>query len=483
MKQDVRDRVIATAALCAFAVYLALGIMHHEAWRDEWQAINIARAATSLPDLYQRLRYEGHPALWYLLIRGAWEIFPSLASVQLLNAAFALAAAALVAFLAPWPLWLRLLVSFTGPAAWEYSVKARSYGLGWLLIVALALILRRPAHRWKPWTVALIAALALNTSLFTGIVAFSLVLGWLWEERRDGLRPLLWPMAALAAGTLGTFLLAAPPADVAFGSLTAPRILSLQDVMPLVRLFTHTMLPYTNLGKTHFTVALISALAVVFLCIRYLNITPGGRIAQTSGWLCILLFFFLKIIPDPFPWHLWHLFLMTIAANIAFERRAEIPRSALTVLAVFATLGLNSGIREYVRDWNVIYSAAQPAAQAIKRAKLDHLPVVVSVAPFISSLSGYLGHPIYDASCSEEHTYKIWRTDPSLSRDSFNCAYQIAGMNDEQRSLFTHSKKVPDETVAALAASYRIQMTLLGSFVADTTDENYYVYLITRFQP
>ena len=484
MKRDRRELIVVAAALCGFVIYLALGIMHHEAWRDEWQAINIARAATSLPDLYERLRYEGHPALWYLFIKGVWEIFPSLISVQVLNAAFALVAAALVAFLAPWPLWLRLLVAFTGPAAWEYSIKVRSYGLGWLLIVALALVLRRPAGRSKPWLVALLAALALNTSIFTGIVAFSLVLGWLWEERKgDGVRPLLWPMAALAATSLGTFMLAIPPADVAFGSLTAPRIITMQYVLSLTRLFTDTMLPYTNLGKSHIFIVLPLAIAVLYLCSRYLQTIPGGRIAQISGWLCIMLFLLVKIIPDPHPWHLWHLFLMAIAASIAFERRAEIPRSTLTVLAVLAVLGLNCGVRQYLRDWDATYSGALPAAQAIKTAKLDHLPMVLSVSPFISSLSGYLGRPVYDAACDEEHTYKIWRKNPSLRRDSFHCAYELAGTNPEQRSLFIHEKQVPVATLTSLAASYKIQLTHLGPFIADATDEHYHIYLITKLQP
>ena len=57
---------IALAALAAFQVAL---IVTHEPWRDELQALMLAQHSTSLADLFANLHYEGHPALWYLILR------------------------------------------------------------------------------------------------------------------------------------------------------------------------------------------------------------------------------------------------------------------------------------------------------------------------------------------------------------------------------------------------------------------------------
>lgn len=42
-----------------------IGIFHHEMWRDELQSWLIAKDSSSMVDLFNNLRYEGHPALWH----------------------------------------------------------------------------------------------------------------------------------------------------------------------------------------------------------------------------------------------------------------------------------------------------------------------------------------------------------------------------------------------------------------------------------
>jgi hypothetical protein len=41
---------------------------HHELWRDEVQAWLLDRDSSSAIDLLSRQKYEGHPALWQLLL-------------------------------------------------------------------------------------------------------------------------------------------------------------------------------------------------------------------------------------------------------------------------------------------------------------------------------------------------------------------------------------------------------------------------------
>jgi hypothetical protein len=476
------SQMITIAALCAFAVYLVLGIMHHSAWRDEWQAINIARAATSIPDLYARLRYEAHPALWYLAIQTVWKISPSLVSVQVLNSACALVAAGLIAFLAPWPLWLRLLVAFSGPAAWEFSVKARSYGLGWLIIVGLALVVLRMESRYKAWIIVLLAILALNTSLFTGLIGFSLFAGWLWEEHlAKRLGAAILPTAVLGMANLATLFFMIPAHDVA-----APDKVPFSQLADLLEIFAHSVIPGASFAQAPLLAAVI-VVCVATVSFRLLCVTSGGRVALACGWLSTMAVFVFVV--RGFSWHHWHLFLAVIAVAIAFERRAVMPRSALAILATLAALGLHYGVSEYIRDWRKPYSGAKAMTQAIKaNRELANAQILVTPDYFSAPVSGYLDRSVENASCRGASTYMVWRKEEPAKW--LPCAIQLASRNPQHLILVTLNEPLRPEVLAGLEATYTVKMSLIGSYLADdsidpefSTEENFHLYQMDYLSP
>ena len=61
--------------------YLSL----HHFWRDEAQAWLISSSAQNFPDLLEKLRYEGHPPLWYLLIIASNSIFNGLQVLKVIQ--------------------------------------------------------------------------------------------------------------------------------------------------------------------------------------------------------------------------------------------------------------------------------------------------------------------------------------------------------------------------------------------------------------
>ncbi len=479
----LRDNLITVFALCAYAIYLGFGFVNHEAWRDEWQAINIARSFTSLPDLYGRLRYEGHPALWFLAIRSVWEVYPALISVQILNGLFAVSAGALVAFFSPWPLWLRLLAAFTGPAAWEYSIKARGYGLGWLLVVILALLLRRPESRAKPWLVVFLAILCLNTTVFSGIIAFALVAGWLWNAVcGKRLREYLAPMSLLTAASLVTLLLARPPVGAALG--LAPEKVVNDGVVALGTMFAVALLPCHGLPWDYLSYVVAAAAIMVVFCFRDLCSGSPARVALACGWVACVLFVVYK--SGVQPWYLWHVFLLPFAVSIAFEHRKALPGSALVVLALLAVPGLNAGIREYLHDRATAYSAAKSAAEGIRDAGLSDLPVVVYPDYFIASLSGYLDKPVYEGACRGPESYVLWLYKRAGESESLKCAVDLAHRNPARKSLFSHPDILREDAISELSTRYGVSISAVGTYLADAgtdyrfgTEEHFNLYLLT----
>lgn len=58
------------AGVAAAAVLQVALIATHDYFVDEWQAVQIAVQSPDLAALLASLRFEGHPPLWYLLLRG-----------------------------------------------------------------------------------------------------------------------------------------------------------------------------------------------------------------------------------------------------------------------------------------------------------------------------------------------------------------------------------------------------------------------------
>ncbi len=190
-------RAMCFASLSALQLWL---IFTHSPWWDEVQARLIAQQ--SLPEMFRSLHYEGHPALWYLILHALSAVIPAKMVLPLAQAPIALGVLALIWFRAPFSWPVKLLVCLGYFIVFEYGVIARSYGLGVLLFFGFV------ALRRSPWA-WLLLALLVNVSLHTALLAGVCVL-WLISEGRWS-----WRGAALffAAGML--FLLTVwPAADV-----------------------------------------------------------------------------------------------------------------------------------------------------------------------------------------------------------------------------------------------------------------------------
>jgi hypothetical protein len=167
----------------------------HELWRDEVRAFSIARDAPSWLGLFSALENEGHPVLWYAVLRGLYGIFASTAVLPFASVTIAGAAVAVLVRYAPLPAHLVLLFVFGALPLYEYSVMARSYGLGMLLLFLAALLF--PERRRRPLVLALVLALLANTSLYVLILSVLLASVGAWDVVA-GERPARWRDQALA---------------------------------------------------------------------------------------------------------------------------------------------------------------------------------------------------------------------------------------------------------------------------------------------
>lgn len=177
-------RLLLLALWAAVTLYLA---SQHVMWRDEVRALSIALQGDTIADMLRGLQGEGHPALWYLALRLAHSVVPMpqvLAGVAWLIAAGAMA---ILALRSPFRLTTIALIMFGGFGLYEYVVSARNYGIGMLVLFAVAALY--PRHRDRGVLIGLLLALLCNTNVHAAFFAAGLLGFWLVEITcEEGLR-------------------------------------------------------------------------------------------------------------------------------------------------------------------------------------------------------------------------------------------------------------------------------------------------------
>lgn len=197
-----------------FALTLFPRIYLHIPWRDELHTWTIASADTSLSTLFARIRYEGHPSVWYLLIRTASEIWDHPMSMQILHGLLACIPVYLIAAFAPAPRWQRVLLGTGYFFAFEHAIIARNYVPAVAALVAFAVVVTRFPRAYIP--AALLLVVAINTNVMAALLAIAISmwigLRWLKEGRPVPVR-FVTGVAIVCAGFLLAFLQMRSPPD------------------------------------------------------------------------------------------------------------------------------------------------------------------------------------------------------------------------------------------------------------------------------
>jgi len=145
-------------------------------WRDEVRAFSVATHARSWLDLFNEIHQDGHPVVWYAILRGGYAMTHSNLVLPVASLLIAWAAAFLILRFAPFPVWTRLMLVFGVFLGHEFSVVSRNYGIGVLLMIVACILF--PSRGERPIRLGIVLALLANTSVHATIAA--LLLGFVW---------------------------------------------------------------------------------------------------------------------------------------------------------------------------------------------------------------------------------------------------------------------------------------------------------------
>jgi hypothetical protein len=163
-----------------FLVWLSavlFAALHHAFWRDEVRALSIALQGASFAEMLESLHGEGHPALWYVLLRTAYVVFASPVVLPVIAIGVAFAAILLLVLRSPFSWWMIALILFGQIALYEYSVMARNYGISALLLFLIAACY--PKHRDHGLLLGVLLALLANTNAPSVLLVGAFLLFWL----------------------------------------------------------------------------------------------------------------------------------------------------------------------------------------------------------------------------------------------------------------------------------------------------------------
>ena len=191
------------AAIASVAILQLALIFTHRPWLDEYQALLIAIEPASFRETLAQLHYEGHPPLWYLLLRGLGFVAPAALALPIASVICATVIQGACLLFSPFPRAERLMLALGEIFLFEYGTISRGLALGAALVM-LALALWRRRAVWIA-----IALLPLCEFLFGAFSAVLVVL--LWRERRIS----LWGLGLWAACSIAAALSVIPAADAA----------------------------------------------------------------------------------------------------------------------------------------------------------------------------------------------------------------------------------------------------------------------------
>jgi hypothetical protein len=164
------NRLFPATGIFLIWLFMAVsGITHHEIWRDEMRALSIAIESPGYTALPSALKNEGHPLLWYVVLKISYDIFQTTAVLPVLSLLFAAGIVILLLYRSNLPLLFCIPIIFGTWCLYEYGINCRNYGIAAFLLLLFADSYTHGPKRYIRHS--LILALAAQANVYAAIMA------------------------------------------------------------------------------------------------------------------------------------------------------------------------------------------------------------------------------------------------------------------------------------------------------------------------
>jgi hypothetical protein len=398
-------------------------IFAHSPWRDETQALLIAQQPLSV--MFDLLHYEGHPALWYLLLKTGAGLTDSPLVLPFVQSLVALGVMALLWWASPFSTVQKVILSFGSLVFFEYGVISRSYGLGVLLFLAFV-ALRRTFWAWV--LLALLANVALHCAILAAICALWLLMEGRWS----------WKGAAtLAVGGLIALAIMWPAADVVRAAPLQPSWLG-----NLFAAFwnAQALLGLNLPGVTPFVLPLGVLIGLAALVYGGFALRQDRRFVLLYAGFALLLLTTATTVYMTSARHLGLLYIL--AVGFAWAKVEEGETLSWELRAWFATLAV-AGLWTIAWQFTHPFSPAKPVATWARANGVLEKPWTAWRPQNGLDFTSQTGRPTYNLLKGCWNTYQRWDYNPEVKVTEAELARRINGFATATGEAYMIASELP----------------------------------------
>jgi len=445
-----------------------IGILNHEIWGDEFQAWMIARDSSSIIHLFQNLRYEGHPGLWYLGLYLITRFTHNPLFMQIYHLFIATVTVYILAKFSPFTNLQKWLLAFGYLSLFEYCLISRDYAIGVLFVYVFCALF---PYRQKGYLLlSLVLFLLSNTNIYGLIIAITLGLTLVFDYllKQPKLPQKKWDIILsifiFISGIIICLIQIIPPADADFASawnfefywprftdslytltrsyIAIPTVweynfwnkclvdwVTGEAVFALISSFPQARFNDSLLGIQLYR--LIISVSIIIFVIGLFWRKPVVLFMYTCGTLGILLFTYVKFFG--YIRHHGHLFILLIACLWISHYYQEsnfwvnfinlrMPR----LISNFFNIHQSAKKYHQILFWGILFvnmvggvfalssdivhpfSESKAVANFIRQQNFNHIPIIGSVDSSASTQAGYLDRKIYYPESDRLGTFIIW---------------------------------------------------------------------------
>jgi hypothetical protein len=495
------NRVAIRAVFFLFVILSMVSILNHEMWRDEMDVWLVAKY-NSLEGIFDTIKVQGNPALWFLVVKAIQQIFPSPFGMAVANLFFVALAVLLLLKYAPFERLQTVLLTFSYFIFYEYGTISRSYGMTLFCIFAVSTLYPRR----RKYTIPIAALLAITCSIhamnlvFAGCFAFLLVVEYIYSQKSTSVRyarksHLLISALVLMIGMFLALYQAMPSED-------SPWLLSSTDrwrfhgPLSVLSLLWKSFIPLSSPG-VHFwntnilpdgpVMILLSLFILLISCLFFVRkpiICSFYLLGITS-----FLFFFYKVYHGFIRHHGFLFILFVISYWLSFNHsevnsnsRFDVPHRILhnKKVGLFSLICFIQFVAVFLPvyfDWRYPFSASKQVAQYLLQSDLQNAVLLGDKDVAVAPVSGWLDREIYYPTIGDYGRAVIWnhpnrkavpleniRTDKTYHRMIKKRALELA--NERHNDVI-------------MILNYPIDERLLHEFpLAIVDDETYFIYRV-----
>lgn len=411
MPFDKQNRVLNWSFWAIFIGFIAyMKFMHHELWKDEWQAWFVAKDK-SIGEILSFLYYEGHPALWYLYLK-VFTIFTSvLDPVTLISTAHLLTVAAGLYFLFikfRLPILIKVLFALSYFVFFEYGIVNRGYFLVILFVFWATYLLKQENYSKKELGIVLF--LLCQTEVYGAIMAIAIG-GYIIVS--EGLKFSSLQGRDMIGLGVGLFVFAISVFPRSSGHVAKTSTKTLEFTEKIFVSFQGNLSNTYLIGSTNDTFTYgwtgLGLVLSMFCAIGLWMIFKKNKAVSTAGGLFVsamMLFSILFFLGGVRQWGMGFVFLIALMELRGLDWSKE--KVVIGILTIFCSFSMIHGFKAISEDIKIPFTNAKQAGEFIKEKVPPKVPVVAINKFEAAPVIGYAGRKFYELPDGAEFSFFRW---------------------------------------------------------------------------